>query len=170
MPRKKKEEKKHDPMAPWLSQWFITYNTNRTEPDFIDVLEEAWNQILEDLRPYLYKYSSPTIEITEIKEEHSIERGGKYHRIHLHSVLSVDSRGLSMLDYGKLNDHLDLLIKEIYEDNFKYLKDYREYKRGILWVRLVKGANTNRNIEKYLAKARLLPLPIKPITKQMIIE
>lgn len=170
MPRKKKEEKKHDPMAPWLSQWFITYNTNRTEPDFIDVLEEAWNQITKDLRPYLYKYSSPTIEITEIKEEHSIERGSTYHRIHLHSTLRVDSRGLSMLDYGKVHDELDALIKEMYEDNFSYLPNYKEYKGGRFWARLVKGANTNRNIEKYLAKARLLPVPIKPITKQMIIE
>jgi len=75
-----------------------------------------------------------------------------------------------MLDYVKLHNHLNLLIKEIYEDNFKYLPDYKEYKGGRFWARLVKGANTNRNIEKYLAKARLLPVPIKPITKQMIIE
>lgn len=169
MPRKRKPvipKPEKDPYAPWLSQWFITFNTNRTEEDFIEILEGAWEYIIEDIVAYLYAYSSPTIRIISVKQLHAVERGGKYHRIHLHSQLAVDSEGLSMLAYDKVHNHMNEYIRLNYELKHSKDKNYKKFEGGRFWARLVEGSNTARNIERYLAKAPLLPLRKRETAKQ----
>ena len=167
MPRKKKdpvEEKEKDPNAPWLSNWFITYNTNRAEEAFIYILEEAWRYILTNIDRYLYAYSSDQIKLLAIKEHHAIERGPKFKRIHLHCDLSVDSEGLSMLNYTKIKIHMNRFIRRMYRIEFGETEGYKEYKGGACWVRLNPGANRARTVEQYLSKAPLI-IPKKTVLK-----
>ena len=159
MPRKKKapvEEKKKDPYAPWLSNWFITYNTNRSEDIFIPILEDAWQYILKNIADYLFAgESSPSIRLLAIKQHSAVERGPKFKRIHLHCDLSVDSEGLSMLHYNKIKIDMNQFIADAYSVQYDG-DNFRPYQGGACWVRLNKGANRARLVEQYLSKAPLI--------------
>lgn len=153
-----KEEKKRDPNAPWLSVWVLTYNTNRTSTRYIKILKMAWKEILRNLSKYTRTYSSPTITLTSVRELHTIERGGKYHKIHLHSNLEIESLGLTMLDYNLIKEDMDDIMHELYMDDYEDREDYQPYTQGYFNGIIVKNANAARKILAYLEKAPLLKI------------
>ena len=155
---KAKEEKKRDPNAPWLSVWVLTYNTNRTSSRYIKIVDEAWKQVISNIVKYVRPYSSDTITLISVREFHAVERGDKYHKIHIHSNLEIDSFGLSMLDYTDMAEDMDDIIHELYLDEYGNEEDYTPYTRGYLNGQIVLNANAARKIMAYLGKAPLIGL------------
>jgi hypothetical protein len=157
--------KEKDPYAPWLSCWFITYNTNRANDRLIPILEDAWQHILTNILDYLSAWSSPTIRVISVQERHALERGDKFHKIHIHSELKVDSEGMSMLDYTKVTNSMNQYIKDEYERLHHNDEDYQQYTVGKFHSRLIYGCNSARSIEKYLKKAPIREFKRTEVTR-----
>ena len=153
--------KEHDPNAPWLSVWVLTYNTNRTSKRYIKIIKKAWKEILRNILKYTTAYSSDTITVTSVRELHTVERGDKYHKIHIHSNLEIESLGLTMLDYDSIKTDMDDIIHELYMDDYEDKEDYQPYTQGYFNGRIVKNANAARKILAYLAKAPLINIKLK---------
>lgn len=171
MPRKKKEpkpKKEKDPYARWLSQWMITFNTNRSDVEFEEILNDAWEYIKDNIEDYLFATSSPTIRNIDVKTKHTIERGDKFDRVHLHAFISVDSDGMASLKYDKIDEDMNRYIKDRYRREYRGTPVYKRYKGGRFWAKLVLNANAVRNIEKYLKKAPILPMREKKEPKRTV--
>src|SRR5579871_3890846 len=139
-----KKERVYDPMAPWMSWWFITYNSNRTDERLIPAINAAFDFIVTHIDRYIRERSSPTVRLISVQEGgRTFERGDRYHRIHMHTNLRVYSYGLSDLDYKHMSHDMSTIIRQYFP----------QYTQGYLNGRIIENGNTLFKIENYLKKA-----------------
>lgn len=134
-----------DPFKPWWNAWFLTFNTNQTNPDLIYPLSVVYEYFVTHLAQFTKPV--PGVNILKVEQNSSIEQGPKYHRYHLHAVLAVRSTGLLNLDYKKIQNFFARQLSQV--PGFKTLAFYHQ---------IFKGYNASRNAEEYLKKA---PIPVQ---------
>ena len=131
-----------DPLKKRKQAWLITVNTNSTNEKLSAPLKTVWRHITKNLRQFTYGIQGS--KILEVREGHVIERGTKFHRIHLHSKLELTSNGLVNLDYSGIQTFFNKQLKRI--PNFG----------GIYFnAKLVPNYNQLELIREYLEKAPL---------------
>ncbi len=149
-----KKAKVYDPLSHWKSAWIVTINTNQNNPDLIEPLEIVWDYILEHITAFVYGRGY----IINVKEEHRVfEQGAKYHRIHMHTKVEIETNGIAYLDFVKITQFINRQLRQI--PSFK----------GVYFnAALIKNYNNPMSIEEYLRKAPYLQRPTQKQRFQII--
>jgi hypothetical protein len=134
-----------DPFKPWWNAWFLTFNTNQTNPELVYPLSVVYEYFVTHIAQFVKP--KPGVRILKVEQNSSIEQGGKYHRYHIHAVLAVRSTGLLDLDYYKISEFFGLQLSQV--PGFKTIAFHH---------RIFEGYNKVRNAQEYLNKA---PIPIQ---------
>jgi hypothetical protein len=134
-----------DPFKPWWNAWFLTFNTNQTNPELVYPLSLVYEYVITHIAQFVKP--KPGVNILKVEQNSSIEQGPKYHRYHLHALVVVRSTGLLDLDYEKIRDFFVRQLGQV--EGFKTIAFHH---------RIFKGYNAARNAEEYLKKA---PIPVQ---------
>lgn len=140
-----RKTKRHDPLDEWQSAWFITINTQSTDMKIVEPLRDAWKYITQRMA-FFTSSDVEGAEILSVRDRPVIEIGPRYHRVHLHTQLAIDGRGLIMLDYVEIRKFINDLLRQ----------SIPTFKKVYFSAKLVRNYNATRTIERYLAKAPIL--------------
>lgn len=138
-----KKEKVYDPMAPWMSWWFVTYNSNRTDERLIPAINAAFDFVVAHIDRYIKRDEYPIRLISVQEGGRTYERGDIQHRIHMHTNLRVYSYGMANLHYKHISRDMSTIIRQYFP----------EYTQGYFNGTIVENGNTLFKIENYLKKA-----------------
>jgi hypothetical protein len=138
------EEKKRDPFKPWWNAWFLTFNTNQSNPKLVYPLDTLWNYITNHISQFTIPV--PGVKILKVKKEHAVEQGEKRHRYHLHAFLAIRSTGLLNLDYEKIKDFMEEQLRQV-----------KGFKSIAFRHTIIRGYNSAENAREYLRKAPITP-------------
>ena len=129
-----------DPYVPWDNAFFITINTNTNLPGLGEALKEVWTYLTTHAAEFFYGY--PGSEVLEVKLYAQIEEGKKFHKIHLHGSWVVKTTGISMMDFWKVTEFINVNLRRMIPG----------FKRCNFQARLIKNYNANRIIQEYIDK------------------
>jgi hypothetical protein len=136
-----KSSKDKDPLKPEWGAWYIVINSCNTSTEkYYHPLKSLWRFITTHASEFFW--SPRGAEILEVKNMgESIEKGGKYHRVHLNGYIAIKTTGLAYLNIHKIirfvNENLDQV------DGFKACNIHYEK---------IKNFNSNKAIEDYIEK------------------
>ena len=129
-----------NPNAKRKQAWLVTINTNSVNEKLIGPLKIVWKYILSNMNRFTY--GNVGSQILNVRERSTIERGEKFHRIHLHSKLEITSVGLVSLDYSGIKKFVNRQLKQV--SGFG----------GIMFnAKLIPNYNQIELIQEYLEKA-----------------
>lgn len=130
-----------------ISRWFMTINSNRTEPEMVKRLKISYEALYKNIKRFITFLKPGEDKIISIDDDPVIGVGKQLHRIHIHSLLTIKHRTKIHLDYDKIRTFLNrvmgmdvffnaIAMKDTEIGIRKYLeKNYLEY--------------LNENIEEY---------------------
>ena len=116
------------------SLFFVTINTNKVESETLNRihLKEAYENFYKDLGPRFIKFlpNSPgtTYEeklqyIEHISSQSSISIGPKFHRLHIHALISITHRSRIHLDRDEIKDFFNTQLEVSVYPNIKAVDD-----------------------------------------------
>jgi hypothetical protein len=96
--KKPKEESYH------ISRWFVTINSNRTEKEMVRRLKLSYEGFYNNLKRFIkyMKVNEGEEKVISITDDPVIGIGKMYHRIHVHSLITIKHRTKLQLDYDKI--------------------------------------------------------------------
>ena len=119
------------------STFYITINTNSAQKSMKRALQNAFEEFYENVTDFI-KYTKSNVRVLndddEVDCESAIEVGDKFHRIHLHALLSFVHGSHIQLDVDKMRSFFSQMVDDgnIYlqvthvKDNISRLRDYIE--------------------------------------------
>lgn len=117
------------------SNFYITINTQGTDLGLREKLKEAFNEFYENLEAFIY-FRRPGDGLEKIDKIEcrrvAIEVGKKYHRVHLHCLLSITHRSNIQLNLKMMKEHFESytgrgnihLNVEYIEDPLFFIEEY----------------------------------------------
>jgi hypothetical protein len=128
-----------DPLKPEWRAFIVTVNTCSSDVRLAKPLKQVWDYVVRNLAQFIV--GRPHSHLLEVKEHSNVERGTKFHKIHLHSDLIFRTEGISFIDRVKLIAFVN-----------KNLNQVPGFVRCHLNLRLRKSYNENKIIEEYIDK------------------
>jgi hypothetical protein len=115
-----------------LSRFFITINSNKTDPIFGAKLQKAyslWYQYLDDPKADLIKFvSGEAKDMTKVlgmNVDMVLERGPLQGKYHIHSIVDITHETKVQINLSKLRSFMNLVIGSPCHINIVYVKDVR---------------------------------------------
>jgi hypothetical protein len=103
---------KHDILNTEVRGYIMTIDSHSTNKAFIPALRAVWNYISKHLSEFLVGRVGGKF-IQAIENSSVIERGKKFHRIHIQADFVTVTRGFSWFDLNKLKTFINKNLKQI---------------------------------------------------------
>ncbi len=98
-------------MSKHSQAWFITLNTNLTNPKFAKPLQKCWNFILENMTTF--SFGDRGAKILSVKEQSKNEIGPKDKKVHIHGFVEIVSMGVVSLNYSEIKKFVDNQLRRL---------------------------------------------------------
>lgn len=103
---------KHDILHEEVRGYYITIDPHSTSTIYVKALRSLWNYIRSHMADFLVgRVGGKLLQVVE--NSSTIERGTKFHRIHIHADFVTVTTGFSWFDLNKLKTFINKNLRQI---------------------------------------------------------